>query len=217
MRTVTFVRHGQSFANAGGVTMEHAAIPLTELGRQQAVAVVSLLPPSPTEVLSSPFLRAVDTSRPYCAQVGLGARQLADLSELDSIDADLLMGLTGEQRRPFGEAYWAEADPLRRMGPRAETFQEFTQRVERFRTEQMPNLSEQAVVFGHGTWMAMLIWQLQGLQVRDGADMKAFRQFHLHLPMPNAAVYRFTQEVEGGDWQGEIDARSLQLISAEGP
>ena len=211
MRTITFVRHGQSFANAGGVTMEHSAIPLTELGRRQAVAVVSLLPPMPTEILSSPFLRAVDTSLPYCAQVGLVARQVKDLHELDSIDADLLMGLTGEQRRPFGEAYWAEADPLRRMGPRAETFQEFTHRVQRFRTEQMPKLSDQAVVFGHGTWMAMLIWQLKGFEVRDGADMKAFRQFHLDLPMPNAAVYRFKHTSEG--WLADFDPRSLQLTS----
>ena len=211
MRTITFVRHGQSFANAGGVTMEHAAIPLTDLGRQQAVAVVQLLPPEPTEVLTSPFLRAVDTSLPYCGQVGLAARQVKDLHELDSIDADLLMGLSGEQRRPFGEAYWAEADPLRRMGPRAETFQEFTQRVERFRTEQMPALSANTVVFGHGTWMAMLIWQLKGFVVRGGADMRAFRQFHLDLPMPNAAVYRFKDAPDGR--LADFDSRSLQLTS----
>ena len=35
-RTITFVRHAQSLSNAGGVTMEHGAIPLTELGHRQA-------------------------------------------------------------------------------------------------------------------------------------------------------------------------------------
>jgi broad specificity phosphatase PhoE len=32
MTRITFVRHGQSVANAGGVTMEHALIPPSPLG-----------------------------------------------------------------------------------------------------------------------------------------------------------------------------------------
>ncbi len=31
MKTLTFIRHGESTANAGGITMAHDAIPLSEI------------------------------------------------------------------------------------------------------------------------------------------------------------------------------------------
>jgi hypothetical protein len=40
---LTFVRHGQSVVNAGGVTMERALIPLSPLGVAQAACVAALL------------------------------------------------------------------------------------------------------------------------------------------------------------------------------
>jgi len=200
MRTITFVRHGQSLANAGGVTMKHADIPLTDLGRQQAVDVIGLLPTAPTEVLSSPFIRAWDTSRPYCEYHAAEAQQVAALQEFDAIDSDLLLGMTGEQRRPIADAYWAEADPARRMGVQAETFFEFAARVRDFRVNWMPRLSSDVVAFGHGIWIGMLFWQLTGFSTKDSADMKAFRRFQQGLPMPNCAVFQLT-EIEADRWQ----------------
>jgi len=44
MKTITFVRHGESTANAGGITMAQAEIPLSDLGTQQAIALAPLLP-----------------------------------------------------------------------------------------------------------------------------------------------------------------------------
>ena len=51
---------------------------------------------------------------------------------------------------------------------------------------QLPNGS---VVFGHGIWFALLFWQLHGHQVADGAQMQAFRDYQLALPMPNCAAF----------------------------
>ena len=47
MKKIYFVRHGQSLANAGGVTMDHHAIPLTDIGHRQAAALAAFLPDSP--------------------------------------------------------------------------------------------------------------------------------------------------------------------------
>lgn len=199
MRIMTFIRHGQSLANAGGVTMAHAEIPLTDLGSKQAKTVASFLPPAPTEILSSPFVRAVETSRPYSEQCAVQVRHAHVLQEFDAIDPTLLAGMTGEQRRPIADAYWTEADPSKRMGVRAETFQEFAARVQDFRTNWMPVLSQEVVVFGHGIWLGMLFWQLIGFKTNDSAAMKAFRRFQLGLPMPNCAVYRF-EEVKADRW-----------------
>ncbi len=203
MRRLILVRHGQSLANAGGVTMAHADIPLTELGHRQAATVAERLPPAPSELLSSPFVRALDTSRPYAERLGRSALPVPELQELDALDPALIAGLTGEQRRPIAEAYWADADPQRRMGTQAETFQEFAARVRRFRERRMPTLGHEAVAFGHGIWISMLVWQLLGFGTRDSNDMRAFRRFQLGLPMDNTAVYCF-DEVHDGRWLPQV-------------
>ena len=43
MKKIVFVRHGQSVANAGGVTMEHDEIPLSPLGMRQAALLAPRL------------------------------------------------------------------------------------------------------------------------------------------------------------------------------
>ena len=40
---ICFIRHAQSTANAGGVTVAHADIPLSELGRRQAGLIAELM------------------------------------------------------------------------------------------------------------------------------------------------------------------------------
>ncbi|WP_310165950.1 phosphoglycerate mutase family protein [Pseudoxanthomonas japonensis] len=39
LRSIYLVRHGESVSNAGGITMPHALIPLTEAGCKQADAL----------------------------------------------------------------------------------------------------------------------------------------------------------------------------------
>lgn len=74
MKTITFVRHGQSTANAGGVTMLHHAIPLSGLGELHAQALAQLLPSRPSAVWVSQYLRAQQTAQPYCNRVGVAAQ-----------------------------------------------------------------------------------------------------------------------------------------------
>jgi broad specificity phosphatase PhoE len=193
MRTITFIRHGQSAANAGGVTQENHAIPLTALGHRQAAHIAGLLPGHPAAIIVSPFERTRATARPYCELTGVAPRVMEQLHEFETIDPDLLRGMTGEERRPLTEDYWAQSDPDRRMGTRAETFREFALRVEQFREQDLPVLPDGTVVFGHGMWIALLIWQLPGFSVLDHAAMQAFRRFQLSLPMPNAAAYHLNE------------------------
>ena len=59
MKTITFIRHGQSVANAGGLTVVHHAIPLSSLGELQARTLSALLPAKPPLILSHPsFVRS---------------------------------------------------------------------------------------------------------------------------------------------------------------
>ncbi|MDO5692714.1 MAG: histidine phosphatase family protein [Pseudomonadota bacterium] len=196
--TLTLVRHGQSLANAGGLTMPHADIPLTDEGHAQAAALARVLPGSPALVLTSPFLRAQQTATPYCERTGMAARVETLLQEFDAIDPALLQGMDGAQRRPIADAFWQASDAHARMGGAAETFHEFGQRVQRFIDDVLPTLPDGTVAFGHGQWIAMLCWKLLGLGLDDGAAMRRFRLFSSGLPLHNGAIWRVYRLPAGG-------------------
>ena len=212
MRVITFVRHGQSQSNVGGVTMEHHAIPLTDAGQAQARALVELLPQKPSKVLVSPFERAQHTAAPYCAALGLETQTLNELKEFETFDPDLMQDMDGKQRRPLVDEYWSKAEPGLRMGKRAETFTEFAQRVNSFRLETLPQLPDGSVVFGHGMWTALLFWRVMGFTDYDNFAMKGFRRFQLGFPMPNGATYRL-QEIASGIWRIKAEENIMRRMA----
>ncbi len=211
MKTITFVRHGQSTANAGGVTMAHDAIPLTALGHRQAQALAAALHLTPARILVSGYSRTHDTARPFCNQVGMAPQVEPLLNEFSTISPALMQGMDGEQRRPLADAYWQAADPQKRMGMDAETYVEFDQRVSAF-LHKLDGLPDRTVVFGHGMWMGLLVWKLLGFASADSLAMRAFRGFQLGLPTPNCAVYRL-QEVAPGVWRAQVDEGLLRVVA----
>ena len=62
MKNVRLIRHGESAANAGEPTRDHASIPLTAKGLEQARAVAQSITSAPGLILASPFLRAQATA-----------------------------------------------------------------------------------------------------------------------------------------------------------
>lgn len=212
MARIYFIRHGESVANAGGVTMAHAIIPLSPLGVAQAATVADILDVEPSKVLVSKYLRARDTAQPFCDKVGCPADVHPLLHEFSALDAATLEGMTGAQRRPIADAYWKTADPGVRMGPQADTFLEFNVRVAEFMAE-LPRLPDQCVLFGHGIWFGLLCWKLLGFSADDSQGMKAFRRFQTGLPMPNGAVY----VLEGSRtrrWSWHADEWAMRQVAA---
>lgn len=108
---------------------------------------------------ASEFVRAQQTAAPSCQRFGLDSQIDADLDEFSLIDAALIEGLDGVQRKPFVQAYWTDPDLHWRPGARADTFAEFVERVRRFQ-ERMDTLADGTVIFGHGICLAMLQWHL---------------------------------------------------------
>lgn len=216
MQTITFVRHGQSMANVGAITAEHHSVALTQAGRAQAAELADLLPQQCANVLVSPFERAQHTALPYCTKLGLTAQVVPLLHEFETTDPDLTKGMTGAERVPLIDAYWAQADVSARMGPRAESFTEFAGRVEAFKQDVLPQLPDSTVIFGHGMWNALLYWRLMGFSVNDAFAMKSFRRFQIGFPMPNGAAYR-VQQLQPGQWRLEADdavmRRMVQIAS----
>ena len=211
MTRIYFVRHGESVANAGGVTMDHAVIPLSPLGLVQAQAIPSILDVAPSKVLVSAYTRARQTAQPFCDQAGCVAEVHPLLHEFSALDPALVEGMTGEQRRPITAAYWHTADPAVRMGDQAETFLEFNARVTDFVAE-LAQLPDRCVLFGHGIWFGLLAWQLLGFGASDSHGMKGFRGFQLGLPMPNCAVYVLVGK-PGQRWSWYADEPAMRRMA----
>ena len=214
MARIFFVRHGESTANAGAVTMEHASIPLSPLGLAQAQAVAASLDVDPSRVLVSKYLRARETARWFCERVGRAAEMHPLLHEFSALDPSLLEGMTGQERRPIAAAYWQTADPGVRRGPQAETFLEFDARLSAF-IEELPRLADRTVLFGHGIWFGLLCWKLMGFAADTPQAMRAFRRFQTGLPMPNCAVY-VLHCLDARTWGWRADEASMRRVAAIG-
>jgi broad specificity phosphatase PhoE len=214
MKQLLFVRHAQSFTNAGGITMERDIVPLTPLGQLQAEELAEALDIVPTRVLVSRLLRAQQSAEPFCVHFGLQPEVWSCLDEFSMIDLKLIAGYTREQRTPVAEAYWAESDPHKRMGVEADTFLEFYARVTKFHS-LMHTLPDATVIFGHSTWFSLLVWRLLGHTAEDGPGMARFRRFLLGLPVPNGSVYRMTQAANG-EWSVHFDTALQERIDSVG-
>ena len=210
-RSIFLVRHGQSEANAGQPTGDPAAIALTATGREQAKQLALDWSIQPAQVLTSPYQRAQDTALPFCDCHGMTASTVPGLHEFVTLAPQRVNGLSNFERKPFIDAYWAEADPTRVDGPDAESLQAFSARTDAF-AQQLSSLADQTVVFGHGMWFAMLIWRLMRFPVDSSAAMKAFRNFQLGLPMPNCAVYALTGS--GSTWAVQFCPQASGFASA---
>jgi alpha-ribazole phosphatase len=176
-------------------TMAHHAIPLSDLGRQQAALIATTLDVKPTLLLSSTYLRAIETARPFSERTGCPITPRPLLHEFSALDVALLEGMTVE-RRPVADAFWAKADPDPRHGPGSETFREFGARVAGF-AGNLPHLPQDTVFFGHGIWFALLCWKLWGFNADDATVMRECRRFQRALPMPNCPVYGLEQVAKG--------------------
>jgi broad specificity phosphatase PhoE len=213
LKTITFIRHGQSAGNAGAVTMPHADIPLTELGHQQANALAAALAVEPHHVLVSTMVRTQQTAAPLLARMGLPATINPWLDEFSMVDPSLIGGMDGAARGPFVKPFWDNPDPYRRIGTNADTFLEFNARVDTFK-DSMNQLPDSTVIFGHGIWFALMLWRLLGYSVTDAKSMGAFRSFQLGLPMPNCAVFNLSNW-DGVHWSVMADTVIAQRMLDE--
>ncbi len=213
MKTIHLVRHGESAANAGLPTSDPGLIPLTPRGRAQAAQLAQTLEATPSAIITSSYVRAIDTATPCALRHGLESVRHELLHEFVTLDPDSVAGTTSLERKPLVEQYWSRCEPALRMGAGAETFLEFARRVESF-LEHLDTLADSTAVFGHGMWFALLLWRTMGFPADDALSMKSFRAFQLGLPMPNCAVYEL--HGEAGAWRIRFNARVSRRMPVVG-
>jgi len=103
MGKLIMVRHGESEGNRDRRFTISPDVPITELGRQQAREVANCIAKrfAPTQIISSPYLRARQTSDIIAAELSLPIEVVHDLHERDlgvlkGQSYDLLRDLAGQ-------------------------------------------------------------------------------------------------------------------------
>jgi probable phosphoglycerate mutase len=200
MLTVRFVRHGESLANAGGVTNEPAGIPLTDFGRAQAQAFANSLDDPPHLFVTSPYTRARDTAAPSAARYSFAPLEVWPVQEIASLAVARCVGTSSADRLPMVLEHWDAADPSRCDGEGAESYAEFVARVRAAlaRLAALP-WPMRVIVFSHGQFMNGVLWEVgEGSPPVTPETMRGFRAFHLAAPIPN--IDGFTLRWDGAEW-----------------
>lgn len=149
-----FIRHGETTFNLEGRIQGQLDTPLSELGRQQAQALVAAFHDLPIDAIySSPLSRASDTAQPVAEDLGLALKIDPRLMELD---AGVFQGLrSAELGEKFPDAIqkWRGQDPDFRI-PGGESRRDLMQRGRAVMEDIFAQGHKQAVVVSHGGLLA---------------------------------------------------------------
>ena len=181
---IILVRHGQSVTNAGGRAADQVSNPLTELGRAQARQFAERLDCRPTLIVTSPFLRAQQTSEPLRQRFPEVPVKEWPIQEFSFLNPALHRGTSEMDRESHVVAYWQREDPAYSDGPEAESFTLFLDRArETIRRLADRRLSTRDVggciiVFTHGFFMQAIRMVLLFPNATDAELMANFQRFH---------------------------------------
>ena len=178
MKNVRLVRHGESAANAGAATLDHASIPLTEKGIEQAKRVVQSVGRAPELIVVSPFSRARATADATISVFPDAPFETWPIEEFSYLDPTRCVNTTVGQRKAWGDDYWANADPSYIDGEGAESFLKFVGRARSFLDHLATHPAQDILVFSHGQFLNAVAWLIERkpLQV-DAQAMIEWRRY----------------------------------------
>ena len=118
MKHIRLILHGESAANAGEASTDHAKIPLTARGVNRRTWWPT---PSPVIVASS-FSRAQATAMATVAKFPDVPYEIWPIHEFTYLEPTRCVNTTVAEMRRWVEAYWSRSDPAFVDGSGAECF-----------------------------------------------------------------------------------------------
>jgi broad specificity phosphatase PhoE len=191
MKEIWLIRHAESAANAGLPGSDPASIPLTEKGCQQAAKVSTVIPPIPSLIVVSPYIRTQQTAQLTLQLFPQVECQEWDIQEFTYLSPGLCQNTTSLQRRPMVEEYWKRNDPLYVHGEGAESFANFQQRV--CESYQRIKKIERGLtlIFGHGQFMRLLLLSFLRRSFEPSPEsMRKFALFNEVYKIPNCGILK---------------------------
>lgn len=200
MKSVRLIRHGESAANAGEPTRDHASIPLTAKGLEQAHQVARSIASAPGLIVASPFLRAQATAQVTVALYPGVAFETWPIQEYTYLAPARCVDTTVAQRRGWVEAYWLKADPAFCDGEGAESFSELVSRARSLLDRLAEHPASDVLVFSHGQLINTVAWLFEHEPSEiDGQAMRDWREYEIAHHIENGRG--FTICWQAGKWE----------------
>lgn len=202
MKTVRLIRHGQSEANAGAASRDHASIPLTNKGLQQAQSVAHTFAHAPELIVTSAFARAQHTAGATAARFPSTPFEAWPIQEFTYLEPARCVNTTVAQRQGWVKAYWDRAEPGYSDGAGAESFSDFIGRARTFLDRLAAHPAHDIAVFSHGQFLNAVAWLLERQPQRiDGYAMADWRAYDIEHHIENCAGYRLFRGQGAEVWE----------------
>lgn len=209
MKQFWLIRHGQSVANAGLPTTDQNSTPLTERGHQQAQHVAQFFTAAPDLIVTSPYLRTVETAAPTRARFAHVPHEEWPVQEFTYLHPERYHNTTMENRRPHVHHYWELADPQYRDGGTAESFDDLLGRLTELERLLVACPAPFTAVFTHGIYMRAFLWHWLLGPERGRERMSAFPPFLQATRTPNASILPGWVTAEGHIILGQLQINHL--------
>lgn len=178
IKKVWLFRHGESVANARGISSDPALVPLTETGLAQADLIVKEFNIVPDLIITSPYVRTAETARPLLKRYPDIPREEWPVHEFTYISPYRCQNTNMADRKPMVEQYWRRADPNHCDGEGAESFNNFLDRARSSLSLLKGRKEKFIVIFTHGQFICAIKWLLdQNINPGKISDMLVFREF----------------------------------------
>ena len=202
MKNVRLIRHGESAANAGQATLDHATIPLTLKGFEQAHLVALSFNHVPALIVASPFTRAHSTAMATAPVFPHIPFETWPIHEFTYLEPGRCANTTVAQRRDWVAAYWAKADPEFTDGEGAESFLDFISRAQSFLDRLAEHPDDDIAVFSHGQFINAVAWLIKCKPPQiDGQAMVDWREYEIKNHVPNGFGYLLYKHPNETAWK----------------
>ncbi|MNQ60165.1 bifunctional RNase H/acid phosphatase [compost metagenome] len=202
MKHVRLIRHGESAANAGEASRDHASIPLTMKGVEQAHLAAQSFNHAPALIVTSPFSRAQATAMSTVAAFPTTPFEIWPIHEFTYLEPARCANTTVAQRRDWVEEYWAKSDPAFTDGAGAESFFDFICRAQSFLAQLAKHPAEDIAVFSHGQFINSVAWLIDRKPlVIDGRAMADWREYEITNHVPNCCGYMLSMHSDDSAWR----------------
>jgi probable phosphoglycerate mutase len=189
MVKIWFIRHGESEANAGFSSSTPSEIPLTDAGWDQAKKVSLAFEQTPTLIVISKYLRAVQTAQPTIERFSRIPIQTWNVHEFTYLSPEKLGNTSREERQPLVESFWTNCDPNYLHGTEAESFSAFMGRIKAMKNKIMALDEDFVAIFSHGYVIKAVFWaNLVNSFSTTPEYMKKFHTFHTSFNLSNCGI-----------------------------
>ncbi|MCK9749327.1 histidine phosphatase family protein [Pseudomonas syringae pv. syringae] len=201
MKQVRLIRHGQSAANAGEASVDHATIPFTLKGVEQAQLVALSFTHAPDLIVASPFSRAQATAMATVATYPDTPFETWPIQEFTYLEPARCANTTVAQRKDWVDAYWVRSDPAFTDGAGAESFSEFITRAKTFLARLTDHPAQNIAVFSHGQFINAVAWLIECRpQVIGERAMAEWREYEIANHVLNGCGYVLSRRAGDAGW-----------------